>query len=209
MLLFVLGLAARGGPYTAPRPTDAAEPTVAPAPTEGTPPAVPIEPGAPQTEPPLASDPIAGQVALVLVLLVGAVLLALGVRLLVRHLPRRLPTRRTAAGPAEVAAPAPLAGAVDRALLAVTHPAAREAVVRAWLLLGEAAAAAGSPASPAETATEYADRLAAEHRLSRSALHELAELYRAARFSEHPVGEAQRADARRVLTELRAELVSR
>jgi hypothetical protein len=59
-----------------------------------------------------------------------------------------------------------LPSAVHRALDVVNdQPAAREAVVRAWLLLGEAAAAAGTPARPAETAGEYARRLAVAHDL--------------------------------------------
>jgi len=210
VLVFVLALAAQSGRYTSPAPSGTAEPTTTtPLPTTqaaSTP--TPIE-TAQQTEAQLPDNPVVGRLALVLVLLVLAVVTVAVIRQVVRHLPRRLPDRATGAGTAGTAPARPLTEAVDRALLAVEHPAAREAVVRAWLLLGEAAAAAGSPARPAETAAEYADRLAVEHQLSRPALYQLAELYRAARFSEHPVGEAERDDARRVLTELRTALVAR
>jgi len=210
VLVLVLSLAAQSGPYTVPVPSGAAEPTTAtPRPTtQAAPTTAPTE-TAQQTEAPLPANPVVGRFALVLVLLVLAVVALAVVRQVVRHLPRRLPDRATGAGTVERAPPRPLTEGVDRALLAVEHPAAREAVVRAWLLLGEAAAAAGSPAHPAETATEYADRLALEHQLSRPALYRLAELYRVARFSEHPVGEAERDDARRALTELRSALVAR
>ena len=144
---------------------------------------------------------------LVLVLLLAALLVVLAVRRLVRHLPRRLPERAAGGtGGDPVSARPELSSAVERALVAVEQPAARDAVVQAWLLLGAAAAAAGTPALPAETAAEYAERLTVTHRLPAAALHHLAELYRVARFSEHPVGEAERDDARRVLTELRTGL---
>ena len=210
VLVFVLALAARTGAYTTPAPSPAAEATtVAPAPATQAPPTAAPTGTAEEVEAPLPTNPVAGWLALVLVLLVLAVLAVALVRQVVRHLPRRLPDRATGASTAGAAAPRPLTEAVDRALRAVEHPAAREAVVRAWLLLGEAAAAAGSPAHPAETAAEYAERLAAEHRLPRPALYRLAELYRSARFSEHPVEETERDDARRVLTELRTALAAR
>ena len=207
--LFLLGLAARGGPYTAPaasRPTPP-PPTTTPLPTITPPPPPPA--ATPSTPPPEVhpGNPLVGQVLLVLVLLVLALLVVLVVRQVLRHLPRRLPDRATGSAPAGSDPARPqLTTAVERALRAVEQPAARDAVVQAWLLLGAAAAAAGTPAMPAETAAEYAGRLARVHRLPGPALHHLAELYRVARFSEHPVGEPERDDARRVLTELRAGL---
>ena len=97
--------------------------------------------------------------------------------------------------------------AVDRALLELDdQPDAREAVVRAWLLLGEAAAVAGTPRRPSESAREYARRLASVHRLPSASLERLAALYREARFSDHEVLPAQRELARTELFALQTAL---
>jgi hypothetical protein len=99
-----------------------------------------------------------------------------------------------------------LPGAVQQALDAVEDPDAREAVVQAWLLLGRAAAESGTAPRPAETADEYARRLASERRLPATAVAALAELYREARFSTHDVRPEQRDRAREHLLALRAAL---
>jgi hypothetical protein len=99
-----------------------------------------------------------------------------------------------------------LGPAAEEALLAVEQPDAREAVVRSWLLLGDAAAVAGFPARPAETAAEYAARIVAELDVPGTELDRLADLYREARFSRHEVGEPQRAEARELLRRLRDRL---
>jgi hypothetical protein len=97
--------------------------------------------------------------------------------------------------------------AVERALLELDdRPDAREAVVRAWLLLGEAAAVAGTPRRPAESAREYARRLAETHRLPSDSLERLAALYREARFSNHEVVPEQRDVARADLFALQTAL---
>ena len=205
--LFLLGLAARGGPYTAPAASRPTTPPTTPLRTVTPPPPPPA--ATPSTAPPEVhpGSPVVGQVLLVLVLLVLALVVLLVVRTVLRQRVRRLPGRATGSAPLDPASARPqLTTAVERALRAVEQPAARDAVVQAWLLLGTAAADAGTPPLPAETAAEYAGRLARVHRLPGPALDHLAELYRVARFSEHPVGEPERDDARRVLTELRAGL---
>jgi hypothetical protein len=102
-----------------------------------------------------------------------------------------------------------LSTAVTRALRQVDdQPDAREAVVQAWLLLGAAATAAGTPPRPAETSAEYVDRLAEEQRLPAAPLQRLAGLYREARFSAHPVRAAQRDQARAELSTLQAALAA-
>jgi hypothetical protein len=98
---------------------------------------------------------------------------------------------------------------VERALDAVEDPDAREAVVQAWLLLGRAAAETGTAPRAAETAAEYARRLAAERGLPAGAVAALAELYREARFSTHEVRPEQRDRAREHLLALRAALAER
>lgn len=104
------------------------------------------------------------------------------------------------------AAAASVAEAVDRALLLVDEPDARNAIVRAWLLLGAAAAAAGTPPRRTETSREYAGRLAAQHGLPTRAVERLAGLYREARFSAHDMRPDQREQARTDLLALRAAL---
>lgn len=100
-----------------------------------------------------------------------------------------------------------LQDAVQRALVEMAdQPDAREAVVRAWLLLGEAAAVAGTPRRPSESAREYARRLGDKHRLPRESLERLAALYREARFSDHEMLPEQRAAARSELFALQTAL---
>lgn len=140
--------------------------------------------------------------------MVAVAVLLLVVLVLLRRRPGR---RRRADAPVAVRVPdepppPSMAAAVQQALDQVGQPGAREAVVRAWLLLGRAAAEAGTPPQPADTAAEYAARVAAEQGLDPTALGRLAALYREARFSTHPVGEDQRAEARAVLEELRTRL---
>jgi len=97
--------------------------------------------------------------------------------------------------------------AVARALVEVSEqPDAREAVVRAWLLLGEAAAVAGTPRRPSESAREYARRLGDKHRLPSDSVERLAALYREARFSDHEMLPEQRAVAHRELLALQTAL---
>lgn len=206
-LLLLAGLAARSGSYVTERP---AGPTTAPATYTPPPASLPTaELTASATTPPPPATVAAGWVALAGGLLVLLGLLA-GVALLATLLPRWRLSRRGRPVPAALGAAgeptAELPAAVDRALEAVEQPDAREAVVRAWLLLGEAAAAAGTPARTSETATEYAERLAGAHRLPAASVHRLAELYREARFSGHPVRAEQRDRARAELQQLRGAL---
>lgn len=77
----------------------------------------------------------------------------------------------------------------------------RNAVVAAWVRLEEHAARAGIARHLEDTPAEFVARaLAAE--LDPDALAELADLYREARFSRHPIGEAQRDAARDCLARL-------
>jgi hypothetical protein len=124
---------------------------------------------------------------------------------------RRQRRDRAEGAPLEAAGPDPTAlpAAVDRALDAVEDPDAREAVVAAWLLLGRAAAESGTPPRPAETAAEYARRLAAERGLPAADVEQLAALYREARFSTHEVTAEQRDRARAHLLALREALAAR
>jgi len=130
-LLIVLGLAARGGRYTAPVAAGTAQP---PRPLPTAAPLTPPPPPTPSTPPPdlPPGNPLVGRVLLVLLLVGAAVLLVLAVRALLRLLPRRLPERATGSAPDGPASARPqLTTAVERALRAVEQPAARDAVVQA------------------------------------------------------------------------------
>lgn len=201
-------LAAHGTGWVSSPPTATSAPAATPS-ASLTPP-----PPATQTAPPsaaqipalhhsgLADDLLVASGALV----VACALVLLARRLIERGWPRwgvsRAPRVRVGPAPADDGLPE----AVDRALVAVDLPDARDAVVQAWLLLGQAAAAAGTPARASETAAEYAARLADAHRLPTTSLRRLAALYREARFSAHPVGPGQRAEARAELEALRSAL---
>lgn len=215
LLLVALGsLAARSDawvpPGSAPDPTAVSPPSAAPT-------------TAPATAPPMPSpSPVDASSGgwLVLFVLVAVVLLLLVLGGLVTLAAatgriswrRRVPGERAAGlsqGPGAADTSDPLPTAVQRALTEVTdQPDAREAVVRAWLLLGEAAAAAGTARRPAETAGEYAERLAAAHNLPPTSVERLATLYREARFSDHTVVAEQRDAARTELLALQTALAT-
>lgn len=201
LVLMVAAVAARGADWTtrgptafhAPRP---AHPVVLPTPTAT---ATPTDPSSY-----LPPSQASGRAVLVILGLLALCLLVLLTRALQRL--RSLLRRPAPAAPLAALDERALAEAADRALVEVEQPDAREAVVRAWLLLGAAAAEAGLPAHAAETATEYAQRIAAAFAVPVPELHRLAELYREARFSSHQVDEARRAEARELLQHLRAGL---
>lgn len=201
LALVVAAVAARGASWTS------RGPTAWHAPRPVRPVALPTQtPRPPQIDPSANLPPsqASGDVMLVILVLLAFALLFVLVRgaVCLRWLVHR-------AAPAAPLAPLddrPLAEAAERALVEVEQPDTREAVVRAWLLLGAAAAESDLPADPAETATEYAQRIATAFAVPVAQLHRLAELYREARFSTHTVEEIQRTEARELLQRLRAGL---
>lgn len=214
-LLFVLvSLIARASPYTAPHTASPTVTTTAPVSL------APDAPGARFQDPEafaeenrgLANLPplqgltlfFVGSVALILT--GGLVFLGLYLQdsIRLRSSGRAAPGRASRAG----ADPAELSAAVERARVVLEQGTAREAVVACWLLLQRAGARAGTPVDAAETAAQYAARLAAQQLISEPPLRRLAELYREARFSEHPVGTELRVAARRQLAVLQGELGS-
>ena len=209
VVLLMAGVAAREGDYTSRLPPSSAATTaatVAPSSPEAAPSTASTS-ATSEEEPELPPSQVLGRVLLVLVLLLalaGAAALITSLVRSARDLARSgALTRPRAVGTAVREALAP---AAEQALVAVEQPDAREAVVRSWLLLGEAAAVVGFPARPAETAAEYAGRIAAELEVPATELDRLADLYREARFSQHEVGEPQRAEARALLHGLRVRL---
>jgi Domain of unknown function (DUF4129) len=209
VVLALAGLAARGPAVVTGEGMRLPTPEEPVRPPEPQPPSTDAEPGTtPPSEPDqdLPRSPFLGYVVLGFLALVGVTAAGLLGRTLWEQRPALRRRRPPAAPPGAEPAAVSLARAAREALTAVEQPAAREAVVRSWLLLGAAASAAGLPARDSETAAEYAARLTAHLGLPGAELDRLAELYREARFSDHEVGEHQRGEARRLLTELSGRL---
>ncbi|MGY1857649.1 DUF4129 domain-containing protein [Modestobacter sp. SYSU DS0290] len=208
-VLALATLAARAGSYATPLPPSATAASIGPAAPSRALPTPSEDAAGPTTLPLEPGRNVIGEVTVWLVLLLALAGLGLLIAMGTRWRPR-LPGRRPPAAAATTGGgePGALPAAVDRALAAVEQPDARDAVVAAWLLLGRAAADARTPAHPAETSAEYGARLAAVHGLPAPSVDRLAELYRTARFSSHPIGPAERAAARAGLEELRAALAT-
>lgn len=78
----------------------------------------------------------------------------------------------------------------------------RNAVVAAWVRLEDFARAHGLAAHQSDTPSEFVARTLATYDLDRDAIQRLADLYREARFSEHPLTESHRDEARTCLERL-------
>ena len=94
--------------------------------------------------------------------------------------------------------------AAQRALLTAGEP--RNAVIACWLAFETAAEGAGVPRRAWETSTEFAVRLLGMVRADPDAVRRLAALFREARFSTHPMGEAERTAAVTALDAIHAGL---
>lgn len=82
----------------------------------------------------------------------------------------------------------------------------RNAVVACWIRLEEMATSQGLPRHESDTPAEFVARALDAYRLDRVALERLADLYREARFSEHPLTEEHRTRARTCLERLVEEV---
>ena len=71
----------------------------------------------------------------------------------------------------------------------------RNAIVECWLRLEAAATAAGVPREPADTSTDFMQRVLTTRHIEPTAISALAALYREARFSDHPMTEDSRRAA--------------
>lgn len=99
----------------------------------------------------------------------------------------------------------------DRAtqLEAVAEGSPRNGIVACWLRLQEILAGAGVPLDRAETSAEFVVRALHALDLDPRPIAVLAELFREARFSQHPVEEDARARARSALEALHDEVAAR
>jgi Domain of unknown function (DUF4129) len=86
------------------------------------------------------------------------------------------------------------------------HGEPRNAIVACWIALEDAVERTGVARDPAETPTEFTERIVAQLTVEGRAAENLADLYREARFSKHPMGEAHRQRAVTLLTQLADQL---
>lgn len=153
---------------------------------------------------------------LVLTLVVAAVFtvaLVTALRLRLLFLRRRPPpgVRRGATGgpvgAEEEETPADaVVGAVEHGLDLLDEGTPRNAIVAAWERLERAAVSARFAHRPADTPTEFVEHALSSYALDAEAIRTLAARYREARFSEHPVTEDHRAEARGCLETLLGQL---
>jgi hypothetical protein len=147
----------------------------------------------------LAALGVLGLLLLMVIVLVVRALLKDRVR--TRRAPRRpQPTAQNAADEVVAALEAGLLDLSD----ADTDP--RRAVIACWVRLEQAAAAAGTPRRPDDTATDLVGRLLAEQNVSADVLGGFAAVYREARYATRVVDERMRVDARAALHRLREDL---
>ena len=115
-----------------------------------------------------------------------------------RHRPRlRWRRRRRRSADFEVLddIAATIAADAEAQRAALRHGAPRNAIVECWLRLETAVVVAGGRRDPADTATEFTQRVLASAQVDRTAIDRLAALYREARFSNHTMEEADRQAA--------------
>jgi hypothetical protein len=82
----------------------------------------------------------------------------------------------------------------------------RDAVIRCWLALEDAAAQAGTMRLPAQTPTEFTMTLLAEHNADEGATAQLLRLYHLARFGSRPLDRYAVQEARGALVRIDASL---
>jgi hypothetical protein len=82
----------------------------------------------------------------------------------------------------------------------------RRAVIAAWARMERGLAAAGLPRHPAEAPFEYATRVLEAALARPSSVHRLTGLFERAKFSRHPIGQADREEAIAALRAVRREL---
>jgi Domain of unknown function (DUF4129) len=95
---------------------------------------------------------------------------------------------------------------VTAQLAAVEEGSPRNGIVRCWLRLEASVGDAGLPRNRWETSAEYTLRILKTLDVDPRAIGRLSQLYREARFSEHELGEAARAEAAAALRQLHADL---
>lgn len=95
-----------------------------------------------------------------------------------------------------------LAEALGGALDDLTHGSARNSIVAAWLRLEQASESEWFERNPADTPSEFVERVLSSYTLDGEVIGRLAGLYREARFSSHPITDRQRDEAAACLATL-------
>ena len=152
-----------------------------------------IDPPSPAPSQQLDPSPVPPTVRVVVLLVIVAVLLGV-IAVLVRRWAMRT-RRRRGIPPVVVSVVDVVLADAEEQRAALLTGAPRNAIVRCWQRLEAAIEAAGHPAQPWETPTEVTASVLRREAVDESALAELLSLYREARFSNHELGEAQRAAA--------------
>jgi hypothetical protein len=146
-------------------------------------------------------------------LVVGTVLLAtaLGSRWLAARRAAEIVEDPVAEERAEVDALVAAVDAADEGLSSSADP--RAAVLAAYAAMARQLSRGlvrhGRESRPSDTAGELLDRAVEAGLVNGSPARELTDLFREARFSEHPMDEGARSTARRCLAQVRSELVTR
>lgn len=212
--LGLIALTARSGRTETVRPLVTAAPTRTPEPGTASPRVLPTDPSPAANTPP--DPPLEVGVLVFLVLVAVLVGLALFGWIVVQRIRMRtgiMARQRVPAGPPappteeEPAGPAVLAAAIEAGLRELEEGPPGDGVIACWVQLERAAAEAGAGRAAPETPSELAGRLIDTRGVESGPLVRLAELYREARFSTHPVGEAARTEARSLLEQVRADLL--
>ncbi|WP_141821336.1 DUF4129 domain-containing protein [Humibacillus xanthopallidus] len=154
------------------------------------------------------SDPSPFLVALVQIMLVltAAIVLAVLVRILMSLWRRPRITLHEDPSFEIPDVPVELLRTAEQRVTLLRTGAPRNAIVAAWLDLETSVAATGLPRDPAETSTEFTERVIGTWEVDRLRLGDLAALYREARFSVHELGESHRERALLDLETLHADL---
>lgn len=159
---------------------------------------VPTEPIAPPElgDPSEPSGLLTTIVMVILVLIAVVVLTLIGVQLW-RNRPRLNWRRQQPVTDFDVLAEAAEAIAADAAAqrAALLSGTPRNAIVECWARLEAAVASAGVPRRVSDTSTELTERVLTSSLVDPTAIGPLSALYREARFSSHPMGEAERQAA--------------
>lgn len=149
-------------------------------------------------------------VILLLALIIGGVAVAAGLRAVVRRRTLDATTRRGITHESDLEAdadpPDALVHEVARGLQLASEGSPRNAIVATWIRLEEATVAAGFEPHDWETPAEFVRRALTTYAVDEQDIGRLADLYREARFSEHPITEAHRDEAIDCLRRLRAQL---
>lgn len=202
VVMAALVVAAQGRPVSLLSRPASAEPTVT-VPTETVPQSTAPVPTPTTPLPTLPFEPSPLLVALAqIVLVLGALVVLLVLGQLLRSVLRRRPHLAAHEEPDFTIplVPSELLEAARERLVELETGEPRNAIVAAWLSLEGSAAATGLPRLPAETSTEYTERVIGVWPVDAQRLGDLAALYREARFSVHDLGEEHR---RRAIADLR------